>query len=78
MAQTDSKKTIKFYLVASLGLLIPIFIIVMAFFAVRSDIETQKKYDQFRKQQEEKFELQKQQNQGNQNTEQSKIQMTGY
>ena len=78
MAQTDSKKTVKFYLVASLGLLIPIFIIAMAFFAVRSDIETQKKYDQFRKQQEEKFELQKQQNQGNKNTEQSKIQMTGY
>lgn len=77
MAQTDSKKTIKFYLVASLGLLIPIFIIAMAFFAVRSDIETQKKYDQFRKQQEEKFELQKQQNQGSHGTEQSKAQLTG-
>ena len=77
MAQTDSKKTVKFYLVASLGLLIPIFIIVMAFFAVRSDIETKKKYDQFRKQQEEKFELQKQQNQSSHGTEQSKVQSTG-
>ncbi|OTG83040.1 hypothetical protein [Acinetobacter sp. ANC 4648] len=34
------------WLLMGLGLLVPVFIIVMAFFAAKSDAETKKKYQQ--------------------------------
>ena len=43
----------------SLGLLIPIFIIGVAFLAAKSDAETKKKYDQQRAEIAKKFEQQK-------------------
>jgi hypothetical protein len=43
----------------ALGLLIPIFIVGMAFIAARSDAETKRKYDQQRAEIAKKFEDQK-------------------
>ncbi|OTG66060.1 hypothetical protein [Acinetobacter silvestris] len=43
--KTTEKKPLP-WLLMGLGLLVPIFIIVMAFFAAKSDAETQKKYQQ--------------------------------
>ena len=52
------KKQIPWCLMA-LGLLIPIFIVGMAFIAARSDAETKRKYDQQRAEIAKKFEDQK-------------------
>lgn len=47
------------WLLMSLGLLIPIFIVGMAFVAAKSDAQTKKKYDQQRAEIAKKFEQQK-------------------
>ncbi|ENW03613.1 MULTISPECIES: hypothetical protein [Acinetobacter] len=57
--QVVEKKRVPWLLMA-LGLLIPIFIVGMAFLAARSDAETKKKYDQQRAEIAKKFEQQKQ------------------
>ena len=49
----------KIMLWMGLGLLIPIFLVVIALLAAKSDAETQKKYDQQRAEIAKKFEQQK-------------------
>ena len=61
MTQVEAKKKRKLFILATLGLLIPIFILSMAFFAAKSDAETKRQYDQIRQEHAEKIELQKQQ-----------------
>lgn len=56
--QSTEKKPIP-WLLMSLGLLIPIFIIGMAFLAAKSDAQTKKKYDQQHAEIAKKFEKQK-------------------
>ena len=56
--KTVEKKSIP-WLLMGLGLLIPIFIVGMAFIAARSDAETKRKYDQQRAEIAKKFEDQK-------------------
>lgn len=48
-------------LIAGIGLLIPVFIILMAFLAARSDAETQREYDRIRQEYEQRMALKKQQ-----------------
>ena len=59
MSQQPAEKTPIPWLLMSLGLLIPIFIIGVAFLAAKSDAETKKKYDQQRAEIAKKFEQQK-------------------
>lgn len=56
--QSVEKKSVP-WLLMSLGLLIPIFIVGMAFVAAKSDAQTKKKYDQQRAEMAKKFEQQK-------------------
>ena len=70
MTQVEAKKKRKLFILATLGLLIPIFILSMAFFAAKSDAETKKEYDKLRLEQEAKVELRKQEQRKN---EQSKL-----
>ena len=46
MSQQSAEKKSVPWLLMGLGLLIPIFIVGMAFLAAKSDAETKKKYDQ--------------------------------
>ena len=71
MANTDVKQNRKFFILATLGLLIPVFILTMAFFAAKSDAETKKKYDKIRLDFEVKMEAKKQQEQRQLKSEQS-------
>ncbi|AXQ21682.1 hypothetical protein BEN71_06220 [Acinetobacter wuhouensis] len=70
MTQVEAKKKRKLFILATLGLLIPIFILSMAFFAAKSDAETKKEYDKLRLEQEAKVELRKQEQRKN---EQAKL-----
>ena len=70
MTQVEAKKKRKLFIFATLGLLIPIFILSMAFFAAKSDAETKKEYDKLRLEQEAKVELRKQEQRKN---EQAKL-----
>lgn len=58
---TAKKSHIKLLLTLSLGILIPVVLIALVFFAAKNDAENQKEYDRIRQQQAEKFEHQKQQ-----------------
>lgn len=58
---TAKKSKKKLFLLLSLGLLIPVLLIAIAFFAIKNDAENQKEYDRIRQQQAERIELQKQQ-----------------
>ena len=62
MTQTDVKKNRKFFILATLGLLVPVFILSMAFLAAKSDAKTKKEYDKIRLEHEAKIEKMKQQN----------------
>lgn len=64
MAQAETKKTKKFFILASLGLIIPVFILSIAFIAAKSDAKTKKEYDKIRLEHEAKIEKMKQQNKG--------------
>ena len=56
MTELKSKKmSKKVILIASLGIIIPVFIVSMAFVAVRSDAENQAKYRQQQKEMMEKI-----------------------
>jgi hypothetical protein len=59
MSQQPVEKKPVPWLLMSLGLLIPIFIIGIAFLAAKSDAETKKKYDQQHAEIAKKFEQQK-------------------
>jgi len=59
MSQQPVEKKSVPWLLMGLGLLIPIFIVGMAFLAAKSDAQTKKKYDQQRAEMAEKFEQQK-------------------
>lgn len=59
MSQPPVEKKSVPWLLMSLGLLIPIFIVGMAFVAAKSDAQTKKKYDQQRAEMAKKFEQQK-------------------
>ena len=61
MTQTSSPKIPKFYIFATLGLLIPVFILVMVFLAAKSDAKTDRKYEQLRIEQEARTALKNQQ-----------------
>lgn len=61
MTQTSFPRIPKFYIFATLGLLLPIFILVMVFFAAKSDAETDRKYDQLQVELEARTALKKQQ-----------------
>lgn len=56
--ETIAKKDVP-WLLMGLGLLIPVFIVGMAFLAAKSDAETKKKYDQQHAEIAQKFEKQK-------------------
>ncbi|MFW1859330.1 hypothetical protein [Acinetobacter defluvii] len=58
---TAKKSHIKLLLILSLGILIPVILIALVFFAAKNDAENQKEYDRIRQQQVERIELQKQQ-----------------
>lgn len=60
MSQQPVEKRSVPWLLMGLGLLIPIFIVGMAFLAARSDAQTKKKYDQQHAEIAKKFEQQKQ------------------
>lgn len=60
MTQADIKKNRKFFILATLGLLVPVFILSMAFLAAKSDAETKKEYDKIRLEYEAKVEQNKQ------------------
>ncbi len=59
MSQQSTEKKSVPWLLMGLGLLIPIFIVGMAFLAAKSDAETKKKYDQQHAEIAKKFEKQK-------------------
>lgn len=59
MSQNAAEKRRIPWLLMSLGLLIPIFIVGMAFLAAKSDAETKRKYDQQHAEIAKKFEQQK-------------------
>ncbi|ENX00498.1 hypothetical protein F900_02171 [Acinetobacter modestus] len=59
MSQQYTEKKSVPWLLMGLGLLIPIFIVGMAFLAAKSDAETKKKYDQQHAEIAKKFEKQK-------------------
>ena len=59
MSQQSTEKKSVPWLLMGLGLLIPIFIVGMAFLAAKSDAETKKKYDQQHEEIAKKFEKQK-------------------
>lgn len=59
MSQQPVEKKSVPWLLMSLGLLIPIFIVGMAFLAAKSDAQTKKKYDQQHAEIAKKFEQQK-------------------
>lgn len=63
MSQQSTEKKSVPWLLMGLGLLIPIFIIGMAFLAAKSDAETKKKYDQQHAEIAKKFENRKMLNQ---------------
>ncbi len=46
MSSNSNKPNRKVFIFAGLGLLIPVFVVVMAFIAAKSDAENQKKYKQ--------------------------------
>ena len=58
MSQQSTEKKSVPWLLMGLGLLIPIFIVGMAFLAAKSDAETKKKYDQQHAEIAKKFEKQ--------------------
>ena len=70
MTQVEAKKKRKLFILATLGLLITMFRLAMAFFADKSDAETKKEYDKLRLEQEAKVELRKQEQRKN---EQAKL-----
>ncbi|ENW94598.1 hypothetical protein [Acinetobacter sp. NIPH 298] len=59
MSQNAVEKKSVPWVLMGLGLLIPIFIIGMAFLAAKSDAKTKKEYDQQRAEMAKKFEQQK-------------------
>lgn len=59
MSQQSAEKKSVPWLLMGLGLLIPIFIVGMAFLAAKSDAETKKKYDQQHAEIAKKFEKHK-------------------
>jgi len=59
MSQQPVEKKSVPWLLMGLGLLIPIFIVGMAFLAAKSDAQTKKKYDQQQAEIAKKFEQQK-------------------
>jgi len=63
MSQLDSKKFSKMHKLALLALAFPIFLVVMAFVAAKSDAETQREYDRIRQEHAVKTELKNQQTQ---------------
>lgn len=58
---TAKKSHTKLLFILSLGILIPVTLIALVFFAAKNDAENQKEYDRIRQQQAEKIEFQKQQ-----------------
>ena len=58
MTESTERKSIP-WLLMGLGLMIPIFIVGMAFLAAKSDAETKRKYDQQRAESAQKFAQQK-------------------
>ncbi len=69
LSMTSSKKkfTTKFILLASLGPLIPLLIIAIAFFAVKSDAKNKAEYDRLRAEQAARIEAREKQEQLEQN-----------
>ncbi|MDM1246343.1 hypothetical protein ACFODO_05535 [Acinetobacter sichuanensis] len=64
MTQTHStvpKSKKKLFMLLSLGIIIPVLLIVIAFVAIKNDAENQKEYDRIRQEQAARIELKKQQ-----------------
>ena len=72
---TAKKSNKKLFILLSLGLLIPVLLIAIAFLAVKSDAKNQREYDRIRQEQAEKFERQKQQQKVQQDLNQSQTQV---
>ncbi len=78
MTQADIKKNRKFFILATLGLLVPVFILSMAFLAAKSDAETKKEYDKIRLEYEAKVEQNKQAQRKSEQTTSEKNIQTGH
>lgn len=58
---TVPKSKKKLFMLSSLGLIIPLLLISIAFVAIKNDAENQKEYDRIRQEQADRIELKKQQ-----------------
>ena len=58
---TVPKSKKKLFMLQSLGLIIPLLLISIAFVAIKNDAENQKEYDRIRQEQADRIELKKQQ-----------------